>query len=585
MSPSSSTPVLAVEGLTIAAKGGSAIVQNLGFSLKSGEIGALVGESGSGKTTVGRAILRLLSPALSVTAGSIRFEGHDLVQADAGIMRNLRGRRIGAVFQEPMVSLNPSLTVGRQMMEALLLHEAISRREARARCLDMLERVRISDPLRCFNDYPGKFSGGMRQRFMLASVLSTRPSLLIADEPTTALDAIIRKEIMDQMVELVRELGTTVLLISHDLAMLSQYSDTTTVLKGGQIVEHGDTRDTLLHPRTTYMREFVAALPKRPASSSAETAEDELVSVTNLDVTFRTKPTAPFAKGGSVWAVQDVSFDVRRGEVVAVVGESGSGKTTLGRTLAGLNLVTSGTLDGPCFIDSQAKAVPRIQMIFQDSHSSLDPQMTLESIVAEPLRQDRSLTNAERLARAREALEEVGLPASFCKRYVHELSGGQRQRVGIARAVVSHPALVVADEPVSALDVSVQRQVLNLLAQMRSTYGLSYLFISHDLSVVEEIADRVLVMYRGRLVEAGTRESIFERPRHPYTRRLLEATPRIFHASDDTYELAIPSTEFSAAPDGFIYYEPDSANGGGLAQMVQIDQGHQVLCTRVAGLC
>ncbi len=575
-------PILSVEGLCIATRDGTRIVDDVSFRLGAGQVGALVGQSGSGKTSIGRAILRLLSPGLAITGGAIRFDGHDLATASAAVMRGLRGRRIGAVFQEPMISLNPSLTVGRQMMEALLRHERITPRDARERCLDMLRRVRIADPDRCFGEYPGKFSGGMRQRFMLASVLTTRPALLIADEPTTALDAVIRKEIMDQMLDLTRELGTSVLIVSHDLAMLSQYSDIATVLHQGRVVEQGDTRDILLRPRTDYMRGFVAALPRRVEAAPTGAGARPLIKVQGLDVAFPLKRRTFFSPHRTLRAVKDVSFDIAKGEVVAVVGESGSGKTSIGRALVGLNRATAGSFartDGPHLKAGGAEwRMPGVQMVFQDQHSSLDPQMTLEQLVAEPLRHDPSMSAAQRLDRARDILAEVGLPGGFAKRYSHELSGGQRQRVGIARAVVARPSLIVADEPVSALDVGVQRQVLDLMMRMRDAYGLSYLFISHDLSVVEEIADRVLVMYRGRIVESGPRDAIFDRPHHPYTRRLLEATPRIFPGGGDSYELAVPPTIAVPAPAGHAYHEPGEGDDDAPLAMITIDGRHQVLC-------
>lgn len=568
--------VLSVEGLTITAPGGRTIVQNVGLSLRAGEISALIGESGSGKTTIGRAILRLLSPTLRIAEGVIGFEGHDLVRADAATLRSLRGSRMAAVFQEPMTSLNPSLTVGRQMMEALRLHEGLSKSEARKRSLEMLERVRIADPLRCFDEFPGKFSGGMRQRFMLASVLLTRPALLIADEPTTALDSLIRAEIMEQMVELTRELGTAVLLVSHDLGMVSQYADTVTVLHEGSVVERGDARRILMEPETDYVRRLVAALPSRPGDIRAVAPEETLARVADLDVEFVVKGPHPFARRRQFRAVRNVSFDIRRGEVLAVVGESGSGKTTIGRTLLGLTPPSAGRLE---ITDGSVPGVGRVQMIFQDSYSSLDPQMTLEQLVAEPLRHERGTSRKARLERAHAMLREVGLSDHFFSRYPHELSGGQRQRVGIARAVVGRPALVVADEPVSALDASVQRQVLDLLTQLQQSYALSYLFISHDLGVVEEIADRVIVMYRGRIVEIGPREAIFDRPRHPYTRRLLQATPRLIRTGDHRYALTTPPSATAAAPDGYIFPDTDEEDDNLQMELVDVGEGHHVLCT------
>lgn len=573
------TTALKLSGLTIEAAGGKKIVEGIDFSLEPGEIGALIGESGSGKTTVGRAILRLLPAALRITQGSIRFADTDLVRADIDTLRNLRGRQIGAVFQEPMMSLNPSIPVGRQMEEALLLHERVSRKDARERGLAMLERLKIPDPIRCYQEYPGKFSGGMRQRFMLASVLLTRPSLLIADEPTTALDAIVRREIMEQMVELTQEMGTSVLLVSHDLGMVSQYARHATVLHQGKVVEQGDAREILLNPRTDYMRQFVSALPARP-SSAVSIGGRPLAKVSGLEVKFPARRVRLFGPKREVHAVNGVSFDIAKGEVLAVVGESGSGKTTIGRAMLGLNPISSGDISYAGSGDREAAPGRKsaVQMIFQDSYASLDPQMTLEAIVAEPLRNQPGSSSQGRLERARDLLREVGLGEDFYRRYPHELSGGQRQRVGIARAVAGQPALVVADEPVSALDATVQRQVLNLLMRLKENYDLSYLFISHDLSVVEEIADRVIVMHRGHVVEMGSRDAIFDRPCHPYTHRLLQATPRIARLSKDRYALAAnPSTQ-AVAPHGYDFFEPDRTDVTGRSEMVAVAEGHMVLC-------
>ena len=575
--------VLKLSGLTIEAMGGKKIVDGVDFSLEPGEIGALIGESGSGKTTLGRAILRLLPAALQITQGSIRFAGTDLARADVDTLRKLRGREIGAVFQEPMMSLNPSISVGRQMEEALRLHERISRREARERSLAMLERLKIPDPMRCYEEYPGKFSGGMRQRFMLASVLLTRPSLLIADEPTTALDAVIRREIMEQMVELTQEMGTSVLLISHDLGMVSQYARHATVLYQGKVVEQGDAREIVLNPRTDYMRQLVRALPAR-SSSVAVGGGQQLAKIKDLEVKFPARRALPFGSKREVRAVNGVSFDIAKGEVLAVVGESGSGKTTIGRTMLGLNRIARGDVSYASFGGGEVAPGPKsgVQMIFQDSYASLDPQMTLEATVAEPLRNQPGVSRRVRLERARDLLREVGLGDEFHRRYPHELSGGQRQRVGIARAVVSQPSLVVADEPVSALDATVQRQVLNLLMRLKDSYDLSYLFISHDLSVVEEIADRVIVMYCGHIVEIGSRDAIFDRPCHPYTYRLLQATPRIMRRGEDRYALAANPSAQSVAPQGYAFFEPDGADASDRPEMVSVAKEHMVLCHRRA---
>jgi peptide/nickel transport system ATP-binding protein len=581
-----SAPTLSIESLAVAVrtpeKSTRRVVDQVSFTIDPGKMVALVGESGSGKTMIGRAVLGLLPPIARVEAGRIAFEGSDLAQASEARMRAVRGREIGMVFQEPMVSLNPALTVGFQMMEALRLHYNLGAEEARRRSLEMLERVKIADPAGCFRAYPHQYSGGMRQRIMLASVLVMRPKLLIADEPTTALDALIQKEVMDIMAALTRDIGTAVLLVSHDLGMVANYADQVVMLRQGRVVESGATADILLAPRHEYTRMLLESLPSRErgakAARAAEGAGGEpLVRIDGVSVEFRRKPRFFWQRPEIFRAVDKASLVLAPGETLAVVGESGSGKTTLGRALVRLVEESEGSIrfEGSevTAFDARSLAAYRLktQMVFQDPFSSLDPRMTLAAIVAEGLRTLPGLARAERERRARAMLAEVGLAGDYADRHPHELSGGQRQRVSIARAIVATPRLLVADEPVSALDVTVQKQILTLFSALQAKFGFSYLFISHDLGVVEQIADRVVVMYRGRILECGTRDQVYDTPRHPYTLKLLAATPRIARTAAGGYQLVRHAGAESAPPQGFGYYA-----GEGAPTMHEVAPGHVV---------
>lgn len=589
--PDRSRAVLTVDQLRIEIvdNGRSArrVVDNVGFSIHPGEIVALVGESGSGKTMIGRSILRLLPPAASIRGGEVVFDGAKLFSISEAQMRTLRGRRIGAVFQEPMVSLNPALAVGFQMAEAMMLHERLSMAEARRRCIAMLDKVKIVNPEESFEAYPHQFSGGMRQRIMLASVLAMRPALLIADEPTTALDALIRKEVMDLMVALTSEIGAAVLLISHDLGMVAQYADKVVVLRQGEMIESGAAADMLLKPQHPYTQALMGALPARAAGG--DSFRTPLVEIKDLCVDFR-RSGFSLRRRPAMRALDHATLSIYKGEVLAVVGESGSGKTTIGRTLMRLCTSNSGTIhfDGQDLGALAGRALTefrtRTQMVFQDPFSSLDPRMELGAIVAEGLRHLKGLSRRERLDRARDMLEEVGLPGDYVGRFPHELSGGQRQRVCIARAVVANPQFIVADEPVSALDVTIQHQVLRLLSRLQEKYCFTYLLISHDLAVVEQMADRVAVMYRGRVLEVGPRNAIFDTPRHPYTLRLLEATPRILRGPDGAYTLVTSPTKRLGAPEGHDFFNHGSVPGvplsSGVPTMVEVATDHLVCCVR-----
>ncbi|MDP9600386.1 UNVERIFIED_ORG: peptide/nickel transport system ATP-binding protein [Variovorax paradoxus] len=539
MSAASNPTVLSVEHLKIELRHGTQpLVHDLSFEVKAGEFLAVVGESGSGKTMAARAILQLLPPGISQTGGRIVFDGEDLASRDAKAMRPIRGPGIGMVFQEPMVSLNPVHRIGEQMAEGLRMHTQLPAAEIRARIVDMLRRVQIADPERCMHAYPHEFSGGMRQRIMLASVMLLKPRLLIADEPTTALDTLSQREVLDLMVGLARDNGTAVLLITHNLGLVGRYAQRAIVLEKGRLVETGEVPGILLEPKQPYTRKLVDALPRRQAAR-AETAapQQPLVQVRGLCVSYPGARTGLFKRHPPIRVIDSLDLDIHCGEMVALVGGSGSGKTTLGRAILRLAPSHAGQIlfRGEDVRTADRAALHRFrlacQLVFQDPFSSLDPRMRVQDIVAEPLRHLPQLDAAARVRRVKETLDEVGLDG-LGARYPHELSGGQRQRVAIARALVRRPAFVVADEPVSALDMTIQAQVLKLFQSLQQHHGFACLFISHDLAAVEQIADRVIVMERGRIVEQGARDAVFDDPRHAYTQALLAATPRPLAALD-----------------------------------------------------
>ena len=519
-------PLLSVENLRIESRRNSKpVVVDVSFGLEHGEFLAVVGESGSGKTLAARAILDLLPPGLRRAGGRIVLEGKDLARLSPRQLRALRGPTIGMVFQEPMVSLNPAISVGAQMMEGLALHERLAKAEVKRRCLDMLQRVQIRDPEHTFNAFPHEFSGGMRQRIMLASVMLLRPKLLIADEPTTALDTLTQREVLDLMVELARDQGTSVMLITHNLGLVARYAQRAVVLQNGNVVEAGSVRQILSEPRQAYTRQLVDALPRRGSASGTRSAGAPVISVDGLKVEFGGRQRL-FRKQPGVQALEGVDLEIRAGETVAVVGGSGSGKTTLGRAMLQLIPASGGRIwfQGRRVSTADKQFRLSCQLIFQDPYSSLDPRMRIGEIVAEPLRHVAQLTAGERTHRVEAMLDEVGL-AGLGGRWPHELSGGQRQRIAIARAIVRKPLFVVADEPVSALDMTIQAQVLRLFERLQAQYGFACLFVSHDLAAVEQVADRVVVMQAGRIVEQGPRDDIFDRPQHDYTKALLAAAP------------------------------------------------------------
>ncbi|WP_292762429.1 ABC transporter ATP-binding protein [Microbacterium sp. UBA3486] len=535
---STTEPVLSISGLAVAFRTGSELVtaiSDVNIDIAAGETVAIVGESGSGKSTTAAAVNRLLPENGVITAGSIRFDGRELTDLPENAMISLRGAGIGLVPQDPMSNLNPLMRVGEQIGEALEVHGHTHGDATKARVVELLEMVGIADAAQRAHQYPHEFSGGMRQRVLIAMGLACKPRLLIADEPTSALDVTVQRRILDQLDTLTDELGTAVFLITHDLALAAERADRIVVMFRGRVVEEGTSAQVLGAPQHEYTRQLLAAAPslasRRDALPQREAATGTpFVEIQNLRKEFALR--APKAGEPQTFtAVDGVSFEIRRGTTVSIVGESGSGKSTTANMVLGLEDATSGSIlfDGLDLTTLRRKELfalrRRVQPVFQNPYASLDPRYTIEQSIAEPLRVHRIGTTASRHARVLELLEQVALPAAMAERLPHELSGGQRQRVAIARALALEPELVVLDEAVSALDVLVQAQILDLLADLQKRLGLSYLFISHDLAVVRMISDDVHVMQRGVVVESGTPERIFDAPQHPYTRELLAAIP------------------------------------------------------------
>ena len=528
-----SPAVLTVERLCVSVRsddGLRPLVADLSFSLRRGETLAIAGESGSGKSITSLAIMGLLPPpAVRVTGGQILLGETDLLKLSENQMQAVRGSRIAMIFQEPMTSLNPVMTIGRQLTEAIRAHEMVRPAEAALRALAALQAVRISEPERRMRQYPHELSGGMRQRIMIAMALALRPAVLIADEPTTALDVTVQAEILDLLRGLQRDLGTAIILITHDMGVVAEMADRVIVMKSGQAVEAGPVADMFANPQHPYTQGLLAAVPRMGKGEGAQALTTESVlKVRDLAVRYDITGGLLSRVTHHVHAVAGIDFDIREGEIFSIVGESGCGKSTVARALTGL-APFSGTVE----INGRAldrrgpdKATRRdIQMIFQDPMASLDPRMTVGDLVAEPLVIHGIGTRAEQRAEVSALFEKVGLTQDQIDRYPHEFSGGQRQRICIARALALRPRLIIADESVAALDVSVQARVLDLLKDLKAQLGIAFLFISHDMAVVENISDRIAVMYLGQIVECGTRAQIFGNPRHAYTRRLMDAVP------------------------------------------------------------
>ncbi|MFD9552213.1 ABC transporter ATP-binding protein [Nocardia salmonicida] len=525
-------------------------VRGVNLTVYPGQTVAIVGESGSGKSTTAHAIINLLPGTGKVTGGSILFDGKDLTEASEKEIVAIRGNGIGLVPQDPMSNLNPVWKIGFQIRETLVANGIATGEAARKRSVELLAEAGMSDAERRVNQYPHEFSGGMRQRALIAIGLSCRPKLLIADEPTSALDVTVQRQILGHLEQLTTELGTAVLLITHDLGLAAERAEHLVVMYRGKVVESGPALQILRDPQHAYTKKLVNSAPSLAASrmsSSRQRAEvraravevaeevsdelsDSVLEVRNLSKAFKIRGKRPWQSADFV-AVDDVSFTVCRGTTTAIVGESGSGKSTIAQMVLGLLEPTSGTVafDGKDVAKLDSKGAfafrRRVQPIFQNPYGSLDPMYSIFRTIEEPLRVHKIGTAAEREAVVRDLLDKVSLPTTVLRRYPNELSGGQRQRVAIARALALSPEMVVCDEAVSALDVLVQAQILTLLNDLQAELGLTYLFITHDLAVVRQIADNVLVMREGKVVEAATTDEVFASPREEYTRALLEAIP------------------------------------------------------------
>ncbi|MFI8926120.1 dipeptide ABC transporter ATP-binding protein [Streptomyces sp. NPDC053474] len=510
-----------VDGLSVGF-GGVRAVDDVSFTLARGAALALVGESGSGKSTVASALLGLHRDTGARVSGAVRVGGVDVTAAGDRELRRLRGGVAAMVFQDPLSSLDPYYAVGDQIAEVYRAHSGASRRAARARAVDVLGRVGIADAARRARSRPHEFSGGMRQRTLIAMALACEPELLIADEPTTALDVTVQAQILDLLHELRAETGMGLLLVTHDVGVAAESVDDVLVMRHGRVVERGGVTDVLAAPRQEYTQQLLSAVPR--VDSVRETRSGGLGDVVVEAQGLR----RAFGRGkGAFVAVDDVSLTVRRGETLGVVGESGSGKTTLGRMLVGLLEPTSGRLSFGGVEKQGAGPVPGVQMVFQDPVSSLNPRRSVGESVADPLRARGDRDEVAIRARVRDLMERVGLDPAHYDRYPHEFSGGQRQRVGIARALAAEPRLIVCDEPVSALDVTTQAQVTALLAELQRELGLALVFVAHDLAVVRQVSDRVAVMRRGRIVEYGSVDEVYDAPRDPYTKDLLAAVPAL----------------------------------------------------------
>ena len=524
-------------------------VDRISFGIREGETFALVGESGSGKSVTALSVIRLLPEAASLTSGSIRFEGKDLLKLPERDMRDMRGSGISMIFQEPMTSLNPVVKVGRQISEVLIRHRNMSRPQARRRVLDLLDAVRIPRPSQTIDMYAHELSGGMKQRVMIAIALACEPRLLIADEPTTALDVTIQAQVLELINDLQRQFKMAILFITHDLAVVKQVADQVAVMKDGQIVEQSSNGVFFSSPQHAYSWDLFAALPAMEKRGKPllegnshrlhkpvieNMTKNDVLQVRDLAVYF------PIRKGlfkrtvGYVKAVDGVSLDIPPGQTVALVGESGSGKTTVGKGILRLVQPTLGEvtyLGLPIHEIGHNQLLEQranLQIVFQDPYSSMNPRMLVGSIIEEGIKALDVIPDAQaRKQRVLELLEQVGLDKDAHLRYPHEFSGGQRQRICIARALAVNPKIIICDEPTSALDVSVQAQILDLLNHLQEQYAISYLFITHNMSVVAYFADRVAVMYQGQIVEQGEVEQVLTDPQHEYTRRLLSAVPKL----------------------------------------------------------
>lgn len=519
--------MLTVEHLSVSfvtRMGTNKAVDDISFTVESGKITAIIGESGSGKSVACYSLLGLIpQPPGRIDGGSALFQGQDLLQLTEAELRAIRGRDIALIFQDPMTCLNPYMTVGNQLMEPLRYHKKVSRAQARKRALELLEEVGIRDPASTIDNYPHQFSGGMRQRVMIAMALINEPQLLIADEPTTALDVTIQAQILELLAALQKKRDIGIVFISHDLAVVADIADTIVVMQEGKVVESGNRDNIFRNAKQPYTQKLLQAIPTGGKQEELPMSES-LLEIRHLSTWFRQGKT-------QVKAVDDVSFDIHRGEVLGLVGESGSGKSTIGRSILRLVPITGGEV---IFDGTDVTALPRremknlrsrMQIIFQDPFASLNPRMTVYDTLAEPLLLHGLESRSTVAASVMQLMDDVGLARSFVRKYPHEFSGGQRQRIAIGRALATRPEFVVADEPVSALDVTIQAQILDLMRELGKEYSLTMLFISHDLAVVRKLADRIVVLHRGKVVEQARTRDLFEQPQENYTRQLLHSIP------------------------------------------------------------
>ncbi|WP_159499849.1 ABC transporter ATP-binding protein [Microbacterium sp. 18062] len=524
-------PVLEVADLAIefnVGGGWKRTLHDVGYTVSPGEVLAIVGESGSGKTVSSLAILGLLGRNARVT-GSVKLNGREILNAPDTRLRSMRAREVSMIFQEPMTALNPVFRVGQQLTEVLRVRGGHTRSSARIRAMELLDLVELPDPKRAFDAYPHQLSGGQRQRAMIALAISCDPSLIFADEPTTALDVTIQREILELLRRLRDKTNSALVLITHDLGVVADTADRIIVMRGGEIVEVGTVAEVFASPAHPYTRQLLAAVPTLGSGGGDHDGTSErpapVIAIEDAVVEYRTRRRGRFA------AVERVSFDIGEGEIVGVVGESGSGKTTLAKAIVGLQAFSGGsvTFAGGDLVGARGRrlreARRRIGFVFQDPGSSLNPRRKVGDSVGEPMRVAGGFSSASIRARVAEVLEAVQLPSDAADRYPHELSGGQRQRVGIARAIIMRPSLLIADEPTSALDVSVQQRVLEIFRGLQREMGFACLFVSHDLAVVDSLSSRIVVMNHGHLVEEGTPDQVIRAPKEEYTRRLVDAIP------------------------------------------------------------
>lgn len=578
-------PLVEIEGLRVSFRqyGGKVdAVRHVSFSVSEGESVGIVGESGSGKSVSCSALLRLLPATAEVEATTLRLDGVDVLKANKEDLARLRGRSAAMIFQDPMTAFDPVFTIGHQIAETIRAHRKVGKREALAEAEQLLLRVEIKNAADVLGYYPHQLSGGMLQRAMIAMALSCRPKLLIADEPTTALDVTIQAQILQLIKKVQAEFGMALIMITHDLGVIAETVDRVVVMYGGEIMEEGAVADIFEAPKHEYTKTLLASLHSRfePSKGAPDTVAPAL-ELRGLAKSFHTRRRSGFrVVEGEFLAVQTIDIVLPRNSIVALVGESGSGKTTTGLMAMRLTEPSRGQIlvDGTDIsqLDSAA-LIPfrrRMQIVFQDSYSALDPMMTLVQIIAEPLHIHGLGTSSEQTAKALNWLERVGLPRNFASRYPHELSGGQRQRVAIARALILEPTVLVADEPTSALDVTVKAQIINLLKQLQAELGLSILFISHDLSTVKSLTDSVVVMYRGRVVEAAPTARLFAEPQHPYTRALLDAIPAT-NPREKRLRTFLSAEEIKARTPRYTVIQTGSAPNAD-PQLVTIAPGHRV---------